>query len=476
MFGGTVADNIRFGRPEASLEEVVAAAQAIGAHEFITRLPRGYDTDVANKGGRLSAGQRQLVAFARAFLADPDVLILDEATSLARRTVRAAGAAGAAHDPGRPDRGDHRPPALHRGDRRPGAGARARPDRRGRHPATTWSPAAPAGSPTCTTPGSSRWPDLSRTLRQEPRGCGRRTRAGPRRPRNRAAPSAALGGQRDQAVAQLVGQRVRLVEAVLLQQREPVVAQAGLREAGDLPRPAPRPGPRAVPVGDDAVDQTRSRSASAASTGAAGEDQVHRPAGADQPGQPDRAAVDQRHAPAAAEHPEHGVLLGDPQVAPQRQLEPAGDGVPGDRGDHRLAQPHPGRPHRPVAVGATRFCSGVPIACRSAPAQNVPPSPYSTATRAVVVGVERAERVGERGGGRPVDRVARARGRDSTTVVTGPSDSVRTAGGLGALMSPSCVVSLPQVGDHCPVPAARRARRRGWPWRCSRWDGPCWAG
>lgn len=81
LFAGTIADNIRIGNPGAGDDDVVAAATAVGLDAYIRRLPDGYATDVKKRGGRLSSGQRQLVSFARVFLADPDVVVLDEATA-----------------------------------------------------------------------------------------------------------------------------------------------------------------------------------------------------------------------------------------------------------------------------------------------------------------------------------------------------------------------------------------------------------
>ena len=133
IFATSARENIRFGRPEASDAEVEAAARAAAAHDFIARLPKGYDTWVGERGVMLSGGQKQRLAIARAILRDAPVLLLDEATSAldaeSERAVQQAVERLAA----RPHHADHRPPAGDGEARRPDRRLPGRAHRRRRH-------------------------------------------------------------------------------------------------------------------------------------------------------------------------------------------------------------------------------------------------------------------------------------------------------------------------------------------------------
>ena len=130
LFGGTIRDNIAYGNPDATEEQILAAARATYVDRFVHSLPDGYDTLINEEADNISAGQKQLLTIARAFLADPSILILDEATSSVdtRTEVQIQEAMNRAAGPTHQLR--HRPPPVHHPRRRRHPGHGARPDRR----------------------------------------------------------------------------------------------------------------------------------------------------------------------------------------------------------------------------------------------------------------------------------------------------------------------------------------------------------
>ena len=134
LFGGTIRDNIAYGNPDATEEQMLAAAKATYVDRFVRALPDGYDTVIDEEGRNVSAGEKQLITIARAFLADPSLLILDEATSSVdtRTEVLVQQAMAALRE--RPHELRDRPPALHDPRRRPHPGDGGGPDRRAGHP------------------------------------------------------------------------------------------------------------------------------------------------------------------------------------------------------------------------------------------------------------------------------------------------------------------------------------------------------
>ena len=129
LFGGTIRDNIAYGRPCATEDEILEAARATYVDRFVRSLPEGYDTVLEDEGSNVSAGEKQLLTIARAFLARPSVLILDEATIVGGYAHRGAGAEGDERSALRPDSACHRAPPLHHPRRRPHPGDGGRADR-----------------------------------------------------------------------------------------------------------------------------------------------------------------------------------------------------------------------------------------------------------------------------------------------------------------------------------------------------------
>ena len=160
LFAGTVAENLAFGRPEATDEELYAAAAAVGAGELIAGLPDGMDTVISEKGSGLSAGQRQLISFARALVADPRLLILDEATSSVDLRAEARIEAALETLLAGPHRDRHRPPLSARSATPTASWCSRRGGSWSRAPTTSWWPRA-AATPSSTATGSRSRADLA---------------------------------------------------------------------------------------------------------------------------------------------------------------------------------------------------------------------------------------------------------------------------------------------------------------------------
>ncbi len=209
--------------------------------------------------------------------------------------------------------------------------------------------------------------------------------------------------ERHRAKLELLGEGSRQIEIVLEVRAHPIRAECSLRQLGELRREGLRGRDRGS-GGNDAIDEAKAQGFGGADR-APREDQIERARQADQARQPDRAAVDQRHPEPSAEHAEDRILVSDAEVAPQSKLETSCHRVTGDRRDHRLAEQHARRPHRPVSVGSdpVRVPRGHRLEIRTGAERPVIAGEHGNAR--VWVGIERTKRSGELLGGLAIDGV-----------------------------------------------------------------------